>query len=156
MRRGLVDGRVGELGIRVTANRATTFVFTFTSDEPLSFTSASLWLGGSGVGGDLTGATEHPMAVIGVVGTIVIPAFTDELYFPLRLTLDGVVVSIGGLWVDPDGSYDPTRNVTVALGTVRVTINVLGGILGAIEVRENEQWPAANEIDGVVYLHTEG
>lgn len=124
----IVDGRVGNLDVRVTANRPTTFIFTFESAQPLSFTTASLWLGGTGTGGDLTGAAEYSLAVTGSSGTVTLPAFPDELYFPLRLTLDDVVVALGGLWVDPDGSCDTTRRVTLTAGDVHVTVNVIGGV----------------------------
>lgn len=152
----VIDGRIGTLNLRVTANRATTFTFTFGGPGQITFTTASLWFGGDGVGGDLSGATEYPMTVIGNVAAIELPAFEDELYFPLRLTLDDEVYAIGGLWVDPDGLDGSTRDVVVLMRDVVANVTVVGGAFGtpAVEVREGEPWPPPDEQDNILYLRT--
>jgi hypothetical protein len=124
-----LDLRAGELNVYGNAGASKVIVTTWTDSDGDAFdltgSTVSLWLGGTVTDPtDLTDATE----VAGVISTNT-ATFTltiPDTRQPLRMTLDGALVSIGRVILSSKGASSPTDEVTVQTGAAQVAITLDG------------------------------
>jgi len=124
-----LDLRAGELNVHGNAGASKVIVTTWTDSDGDAFdltgSTVSLWLGGTVTDPtDLTDATE----VAGVISTNT-ATFTltiPDTRQPLRMTLDGALVSIGRVILSSRGAASPTDEVTVHTAAASVAITLDG------------------------------
>lgn len=134
-----LDLRAGRLDLHGNAGASKVIVSTWTDADgdayDLTGSDVSLWLGGTvSDPTDLTDADE----VAGVISTNT-ATFTltvPDTRQPLRMTLDGALVTIGQVHLSTRGADDPVDEVSVNVGAAQLAITLDGSAaIGSLAAR---------------------
>ena len=115
--------------------------WTFVEVNAAAITSLSVWLGGSLADiDDFTDATEYEAVISGdddeIATTPNIPIPTSTAIVPLRLVVDGDVVTVGHLLPATDGQSSVAEPVRIATAGVTVNLTVSGaGAVASLAAR---------------------
>lgn len=124
-----LDLRAGRLDLHGNAGAAKVIVSTWTDSagDPYDLTGSavSLWLGGTvSDPTDLTDATE--VAAVIDANTATFTLTVPDTRQPVRMTLDGALVTIGQIHLSTRGAENPTDEVSVNVGAAQLAVTLDG------------------------------
>jgi hypothetical protein len=134
-----LDLRAGRLDLHGNAGAAKVIVTTWTDSAgdayDLTGSTVSLWFGGTvSDPTDLTDASE--VAAVIDANTATFTLTVPDTRQPIRMTLDGALVTIGQVHLSSRGAENPTDEVTVNVGAAQLAVTLDGAAaIGALAAR---------------------